>query len=109
MFHWRVCYYIGGGLGLALLMLRVSVNESTLYTQVKTKVTVKEHGAEQVFYDQARERFCSAQEYRLLAELSGALDVLDFYGDFKLDQKFDGSAASRRLIGVLAKPKRGGR
>jgi MFS family permease len=33
-FDWRVCYYIGGGLGLLLLLLRVSVFESGMYTQV---------------------------------------------------------------------------
>ncbi|HEY9260170.1 MFS transporter, partial [Chitinophaga sp.] len=28
---WRICYFIGGGLGLALLVLRVSVMESHLF------------------------------------------------------------------------------
>ncbi len=37
LFFWRTCYYIGGGLGLVLLVLRVSVSESNLYTQLKTK------------------------------------------------------------------------
>lgn len=32
---WRMCYYIGGGLGLILLVLRVSVHESGLYTQLR--------------------------------------------------------------------------
>ena len=31
---WRLCYYIGGGMGLLLLLLRVSVAESGLYHQV---------------------------------------------------------------------------
>ncbi|MCU0444735.1 MAG: MFS transporter [Microscillaceae bacterium] len=31
---WRMCYFIGGGLGLGLLLLRVSVYESGLYTQM---------------------------------------------------------------------------
>ena len=35
-FFWRTCYYIGGALGLVLLVLRVSVSESNLYTQLKT-------------------------------------------------------------------------
>ena len=35
IFDWRACYYIGGGLGLILLLLRVSVHESSLFTQVK--------------------------------------------------------------------------
>ena len=34
-FDWRVCYFIGGGLGFCLLILRVSVFESGMYNQVK--------------------------------------------------------------------------
>src|SRR5688572_8673 len=34
-FHWRTCYFIGGGLGLLLLILRVSVFESGMFHQVK--------------------------------------------------------------------------
>ncbi|HMH34657.1 MAG TPA: MFS transporter [Puia sp.] len=35
-FSWRTCYYIGGALGLVLLLLRISVQESTMYTTIKT-------------------------------------------------------------------------
>ncbi len=34
-FTWRMCYFIGGGLGVMLLVLRVTVSESNLYTQIK--------------------------------------------------------------------------
>ena len=34
-FPWRTCYFIGGGLGLALLLLRISVVESGMFHQVK--------------------------------------------------------------------------
>ena len=34
-FDWRVCYFIGGGMGLLLLLLRISVFESSLFNQVK--------------------------------------------------------------------------
>lgn len=34
-FDWRTCYYIGGGLGLLLLILRISVFESGMYKEVK--------------------------------------------------------------------------
>jgi MFS family permease len=34
-FDWRICYYIGGALGLLLLVLRVSVFESTMFHEVK--------------------------------------------------------------------------
>ncbi|WP_127130294.1 MFS transporter [Pseudoflavitalea rhizosphaerae] len=39
-FHWRTCYFIGGGLGLALLLLRISVFESGMFNEVK-KLNVK--------------------------------------------------------------------
>jgi hypothetical protein len=34
---WRLCYKIGGGLGILLLFLRVKVAESGMFNQVKTK------------------------------------------------------------------------
>lgn len=34
-FPWRTCYFIGGGLGLLLLLLRISVFESGMFHQVK--------------------------------------------------------------------------
>ncbi len=34
-FNWRVCYFIGGGLGLALLLLRISVFESGMFHEIK--------------------------------------------------------------------------
>jgi len=36
-FHWRTCYFIGGGLGLVLLLLRVSVLESGMFQHMKEK------------------------------------------------------------------------
>ena len=35
MFDWRTCYYIGGGMGLLLLVLRISVFESSMYHSEK--------------------------------------------------------------------------
>jgi len=34
-FEWRTCYFIGGGMGLLLLLLRISVFESGMYHEVK--------------------------------------------------------------------------
>ncbi len=34
-FDWRTCYFIGGGLGLALLILRVTVFESGMFHEIK--------------------------------------------------------------------------
>lgn len=39
-FEWRTCYFIGGGLGLLLLLLRISVFESGMFTEIK-KMNVK--------------------------------------------------------------------
>jgi MFS transporter, putative metabolite:H+ symporter len=35
-FDWRTCYFIGGGMGFLLLILRISVFESGMYNQIKT-------------------------------------------------------------------------
>ena len=35
--NWRICYFIGGGLGLLLLLMRVSIKESGMYDSVKNK------------------------------------------------------------------------
>jgi MFS transporter, putative metabolite:H+ symporter len=35
--HWRTAYFIGGGLGLALLLLRVGFGESTMFTHTKSE------------------------------------------------------------------------
>lgn len=40
-FGWRNCYFIGGGMGLVLLMLRVSVMESAMYHQIKAQSVSK--------------------------------------------------------------------
>jgi putative MFS transporter len=54
LFTWRECYYIGGGLGLILLLLRVSVHESSLYKQVAESQI--ERGNFLMFFNN-RERF----------------------------------------------------
>jgi putative MFS transporter len=42
-FEWQTCYLIGGGLGIALLLLRISVAESGIFKQAKQQKGVK-HG-----------------------------------------------------------------
>jgi MFS family permease len=41
MFDWRTCYFIGGGLGFLLLLLRVSVYESGMFHAVKKDSSIK--------------------------------------------------------------------
>ena len=35
MWDWRIAYFVGGGLGLSLLVLRVSIYESGMFSQIK--------------------------------------------------------------------------
>jgi MFS transporter, putative metabolite:H+ symporter len=38
---WRACYFIGGGLGFMLLILRISVAESGMFTEIKKQNVVR--------------------------------------------------------------------
>lgn len=40
-FDWRICYFIGGGMGFLLLFLRAGVFESSMFDAIKTKHIVK--------------------------------------------------------------------
>ena len=52
--NWRLCYFIGGGMGFALLMLRVGVLESSLYDSARKGET--QFGNFLMFFT-SRERF----------------------------------------------------
>jgi MFS transporter, putative metabolite:H+ symporter len=54
LFLWRTCYFIGGALGFLLLILRVSVSESDLYTDLKN--TSVERGNFLMFFNN-KDRF----------------------------------------------------
>lgn len=41
LFDWRTCYYIGGALGLALLVLRLQVKESAMFKQIANTNVVR--------------------------------------------------------------------
>ncbi len=52
VYDWRICYFIGGGLGLLLLVLRVSVYESGMFHQVKQLNIVR--GDFRMFFNNAK-------------------------------------------------------
>lgn len=54
-FPWRTCYFIGGGMGLLLLTLRMSVFESKLYKKLSEKTHVAKGNFLMLF--NKRERF----------------------------------------------------
>ncbi|QHW00126.1 MFS transporter [Spirosoma endbachense] len=49
LFAWRIAYFIGGGLGLLLLLMRVSVFESGIFTNAKDSETVSRGNFLQLF------------------------------------------------------------
>ena len=52
-FDWRMAYFIGGGLGMALLIMRISVYESGMYKQIKES-SVSKGNFFSLFTDQRR-------------------------------------------------------
>lgn len=50
-FDWRICYFIGGGLGFCLLFLRVSVFESGMYKDIKEMGVAR--GSFRMFFNDA--------------------------------------------------------
>lgn len=54
-FDWRTCYFIGGGLGLLLLVLRISVFESGMFHEVK-KMNVERGNFFMLFNNKTRVR-----------------------------------------------------
>lgn len=73
----------------------------TQVAQIETVLTVEENGQVQTFHDTASERFMMAQEWLAVIRLAGGLDVVSVLGDFRADQPFDHTEASRRMIFVL--------
>lgn len=78
-----------------------SADPITQVVDCEVIMTVIENGETKTFHDKARERFSTLQEYAALAKLSGALSLVESYGDYRLDQPFDNSAGARRMIVVL--------
>lgn len=69
--------------------------------EVELEMRIEDDGRSFTVEDSAFERFLSPAEIRLLARLSGELEVAGWHGDHDIDQPFDNSKASRRMIAVL--------
>ena len=70
---------------------------------VGVEMRINDNGKEVVVRDYADERLMYPQEINLLAQLSGALEVVDWYGDFDIEQPLDHSPKSKRMIAALKK------
>jgi SAM-dependent methyltransferase len=73
----------------------------TYHTEIE--MHIDDHGKHIVIPDVADERLLTAPEIALLAELSGVLTPVAWYGDYNLDQPYDMSPGSRRMLAVLQK------
>lgn len=54
-FTWKVCYAIGGCMGILLLLLRVSVKESELFKQIHTQENIRKGN----FFDLFKKKECA--------------------------------------------------
>ncbi|WP_460766245.1 MFS transporter [Niabella terrae] len=54
MFDWRIAYFVGGGMGLLLLLLRIGVFESGVFEKMKQKKEVKRGNFLMLFSTRAR-------------------------------------------------------
>jgi putative MFS transporter len=51
---WRMCYYIGGALGLVLLLMRIQVQESNIFKHVQQEVNISKGNFLMFFNDRKR-------------------------------------------------------
>lgn len=65
------------------------------------RITIEEDGVVHRILDRARERFFHPQEIVALADLSGALAVVAFHGDYDAEVPFDLSPRATRMVTVL--------
>src|SRR5678816_4164146 len=85
---WRFCYKIGAGLGVCLLLLRISVAESGMFKQVQQKATIVRGNFFMFFQDAKRFR-----KY-ILAILIGCL----LYTSDAADERSSVDLGGRRII-----------
>lgn len=79
------------------------VDPLTSIAHTEIEMRVQNGGDEIVTRDMAQERVLSAQEITLLAELSGKLRPVAWYGDFDMNVPYGGNKDTPRMIAVLQK------
>lgn len=80
------------------------IDPVTGVAEVGVEMRIRENGHQHIIRDVARERCYTAQEIALLVRLSGAFNVVAWYGDYDVNQGLDNSPQSHRMIAVLQKP-----
>ncbi|MBI9045339.1 MAG: class I SAM-dependent methyltransferase [Anaerolineaceae bacterium] len=70
---------------------------------VEVAFEVNDHGEKVMIMDHASERMLLPQEISLLADLSNQFLIKAWHGNFQLDQPFDNTKNSKRMIIVMQK------
>ncbi len=77
------------------------IDPMTGVAEVGLEMRIDEDGQRRVIKAVARERCFTPQEITLLVRLSGAFQIVGWYGAFDADQPLDNSPQSHRMIAVL--------
>lgn len=81
----------------------VKTHTLTQTADVEIVIQVNDHGVERELRHRTVESFATPPFLVTTARLSGALQVLDWYGDYRLTQPYDDSPASTSCISVFSK------
>ena len=71
--------------------------------RVRLDLHVRRNGSTRTFSEEATEHVYSAPEIQLVADRSGALDIVGWYGEMDLDQPFDNSPQAKSMVVILQK------
>jgi putative MFS transporter len=82
-FPWRTCYFIGGGMGLCLLLLRFWVHESPMYTKTRNEAPQRPLNAKKIQFGDLKLLLSSSLRVRRFVALIGtALPIWVTIGTF---------------------------
>ncbi|MDA0708580.1 MAG: class I SAM-dependent methyltransferase [bacterium] len=106
-YHYGIHKYRGRRNGTSV-DVRLGVNRPqfhpvTCIGEVEFEMRVRENGQIKTFRERSQERLYDARELELLAEDSGALEVVSWLGDLDLNQLLDNSDRSVSMVAVLQK------
>lgn len=79
------------------------IDPVTHVATTRVEMLVNNHGQQETFSDMAQERILTAQEIVLLAQMTGKLQPVGWYGAYDINQPFDHSPKANRMIAVLQK------
>ncbi len=103
--HYKKFHYSGERDGVKVDIYWATNNPqydlATGIAHVALEMHVDDNGKKIVVKDEANERLLFPQEINLLAEASGKLKIVGWFGDFDIKQPLDHSEKSQRMIAVL--------